>query len=399
MHIRVKYINQLKLFLRNHCYFPHVVAINEFFNLYQSTTTRWCDEPRDIAMKQLMIILLLMLLVTPVAAQDDTMECEAGFHLIEHALGETCIPEAPQRVVPLDMTIIELMLIADMQPAVSSQLVFDTYAQMHPELETTFDNLLETTPDMGFPPNIEVILSTQPDLIIGPHDFFTESLYPELNAIAPTILYDFQPGDWRSRLIFGGEVLGLSDTVDGLLADYDTRVAELQVLLGDEASDIEISLVRTFPGQIGLVLEGTAAANVLTNVGVSRPEAQLVDYDYVLNVLDGRPELLISQEELQLADGDIIFIFSGADMSELVESPLWNALPAVSDGQSYQVGYYWWGDSLLSAHDMLDDLFMYVADTESENVNPFEEGITDLIEDDLTDSDTEPQATEETPDS
>lgn len=63
--------------------------------------------------------------------------------------------------------------------------------------------------------------------------------------------------------------------------------------------------------------------------------------------------------ELSLAEGDVVFVFG--DPSELFENPLWNALSAVQDGRAYEVGYYWWGDSLLSAHRMLDDLFFYVA--------------------------------------
>ena len=61
---------------------------------------------------------------------------------------------------------------------------------------------------------------------------------------------------------------------------------------------------------------------------------------------------------------------------ELINDPLWKAIPAVQDSRAYEVGYYWWGESLLSAHDMLDDLFEYVANTTPEHPNPFEDGLT-----------------------
>jgi len=311
---------------------------------------------------------LSLLLVVPVSSQDMEI-CEDGFRVIEHALGKTCVPENPERVIPLDMAIIELLLISDMQPVAASQLVLDTYARMHPELEETFEEVMEEAEDTGFPPNIETILNAEPDLIIGPRDFFTEGLYPQLNEIAPTVLYESMPGDWRSRLIFGGEVLGLSETVDELLTAYDARIDELHDLLGKDASDIEVSLVRTFPDQIGLVLTGTAGADILETLGLGRPEAQSVDYDYVLEELNGRPELLISEEELLLADGDVVFVFG--DPGDLFETQLWNALPAVRNERVYEVGYYWWGDSLLSAHAMLDDVFAYVADGKPETPNPF----------------------------
>lgn len=307
-----------------------------------------------------------------VSAQDAAEDCEEDFRLIEHALGESCVPEKPQRVVPLDMAIVELMLIADMPPVAVSQTVIDAYTRMHPELAEVFASLMTKAADTGFPPNIETILNTQPDLIIGPRDLFTESLYPQLNEIAPTVLYDPTPGDWRSRLIFAGDVLGLSDTVEDLLAEYEARIDALRQLLDDDdAEDITVSLVRTFPGQIGLVLAGTSGAALLDDLGLDRPEAQNVDYDYVVDQLDGRPELLISEEELLLANGDVVFVFG--DTSELFEMPLWDAMPAVQEENAYEVGYYWWGDSLLSAHNMLDDLFTYIAEVDSSEVapNPF----------------------------
>jgi iron complex transport system substrate-binding protein len=305
------------------------------------------------------LLLTLMLLAALPAAAQGGRPCAEDERLIEHALGETCVPAHPQRIVPLDMAITELLLIADIEPAAVSSTVLLSYGRMHPDLAPTFAALMETAADTGFPPNIEAILKAQPDLIIGPRDLFTEMLYPQLAAIAPTVLYDPAPGDWRSRLVFAGEALGLTETVDALLAEYDARLDALREALGDHADDVEVSLVRAFPGQIGLVLAGTSADAVLASVGLARPEAQALDYEYVLENLDGRPELLISVEELLLADGDVVFVFG--DTSELVTLPLWQAIPAVRDGRAHEVGYYWWGDSLFSAHRMLDDLFTIVA--------------------------------------
>lgn len=313
-------------------------------------------------------------------AQDET-ECPDGMWLFDHELlvhDAVCIPEKPQRVIALDMVIVELFLATNQTPAAASQLAFDTYSEMHPEFDAVFTEWLENYPDMGFPPNLEVILEAQPDLIISPTGFIGNALGDRFREIAPTVIYEQHPGDWRGRLEFAGAVLGLSETVDELLADYDARVVALQELLGGDAeaiADIEISLVRTFPGQIGLLLVGTTAASVLEDVGLGRPESQQLDAAFVLNENGGRPEILIQAEELGLAEGDVVFAFG--DTSELEENVLWQALDAVRDERTFIVGYYWWGEGLLSAHDMLDDLFTYVAEAEltPELANPFEEGV------------------------
>ncbi len=308
----------------------------------------------------------------PVASQDRT-ECEAGFRLVEHALGSSCIPEQPQRVVALDTAINELMLILEIEPVVASDIVVQTYSRMHPELVDTYSETTEDLPDMGFPPNVEVILGADPDLIIAPDDIFSRAIYDQLVNTIPMVVYEVQPGQWRERLVLAGDLLNVTEEVDLLLADYDARVLELQTLIDERNVNAEVSLVRTFPNQVGLVVNGTMAHSVLEEVGLSRPESQDITLDYVLEELNGRPEILINEEELRLADGDVIFVFGDAD--ELLENPLWNTLSAVRDDRAYVVGYYWWGDSLLSAHDMLDDLFEYVVMTEPKHVNPFETGI------------------------
>lgn len=302
--------------------------------------------------------------------------CEPGFRLFDHELLATdpvCVPEDPQRIVALDMSIIELLMIAGETPAAVPAVAFNSYIRMHPELESPLNQVLETAVDTGYPPNLEAILSSEPDLIISPNDFISQTIFEELNASSTTILFTPQPGDWRNRLSFAGELLGLTETVDQVLADYDVRVAELKDALASDAAETTVSLIRTFPDQIGLLVSGTNAAAILESVGLARPESQSVDYDYVLSQLNGRPEILISTEELGLADGDYIFVFG--DTSALVANPLWGALGAVQNGQAFEVGYYWWGDDLFSAHDILDDLFTHIAGIEAENGNPFENGL------------------------
>jgi iron complex transport system substrate-binding protein len=300
--------------------------------------------------------------------------CASSFRQIEHALGSVCVPENPQRVASFDITIYELMLITGLRPAVQTEILIESfYQRAHPELVEEMTELSAGIPDMGFPPNFEVIVEAQPDLIIGVDDYITEDIYPQLSQIAPTVVISVDPGDWRSRVEQAGEALNIDDQVDALLADYDARVTEFQEIVGEDLAEIEVSLVRAFPDQIGIMLTGSIADQVIQDVGLLRPEAQIRDLDFVLTQLGGRAELSISREELRLADGDLIFVFGIAD--DLLEDPLWQQLQAVQAGRAFSVGYYWYVDGLISVHDMLDDLFQYVAGVESTVPNPFENGI------------------------
>jgi iron complex transport system substrate-binding protein len=348
-------------------------------------------------LRPILVSLLFALLITSVAvAQDATEEpltCDDGFKLVEHALGQICVPEAPQRVFALDLATLELMLITEMQPAAYAGVLLDTYSRMLPELEPAFAEVRESAVDVSYPPNMEAVLESAPDLILLPHDSLTELLYSQFNEIAPTVLYDTSAGDWQTSLTAVGAVLGQDELVAELLADYESRMAELRALTDEAEAPIEVSLVRSLPGQIGLLLPGISGTALVADAGFARPESQSYDYDYVTEELNGRPELLISEEELPLADGDVIFYFSYEPASELTDNPLWQALPGVQAGHAHQVGYYWWGDSLLAAHSMIDDLFEYALGVEPEHPNPFADGLAAADEAESTPEVT-PEATE-----
>jgi iron complex transport system substrate-binding protein len=323
-------------------------------------------------MKTAFFLLVTILTFTNALAQSDP--CDAGFRQIEHALGDLCVPENPQNVVALDLTVFEMMLITGVQPAVKSDILIQSfYQRAHPELLEQIEAISADLPDIGFPPNFEVIAAAQPDLIIGVDDFITGSIYEQLSQIAPTVVLSVEQGDWRERLIQASEALNIADQVKTLLDEYAAREDEFRELVPD-ADGIELSLVRTFPGQVGVMLTGSIADRVVADVGLSRPEAQVRDLDFVLDQLGGRAELTLSREELGTADGDVVFVFGNAE--ELFADPLWDALDAVGRGDVYEVGYYWYVEGLISAHDMLDDLFEHVAAVESTLPNPYEDGIT-----------------------
>jgi iron complex transport system substrate-binding protein len=318
-------------------------------------------------MKKWLVIIGLIMSIFPTFAQEESAECEAGFRLVEHAFGVTCVPELPEKIIPLDLVVFDLLIEMGVQPAGVPQIVLDTYLTMHPDLEEKIAEFDEELVDIGFPPNVEKILSIQPDLIISPRDFFAEILYPQLSQVAPTVLFDPIPGDWATRLLFAGEVFGESELAEQLLADFEARVEQLaEFLPPEEAEAITLSLVRVLPGQIGMVISASGAQTLLDQVGLSRPESQTYDYDYVLEEMDGWPEIRISMEELFLVDADYIFIFGTPE--EITDDPLWQSLSAVQEGRAFEVGYYWWGDSLYSAHKMLDDIYTHIAGVDLETL-------------------------------
>ncbi|MEL6407936.1 MAG: ABC transporter substrate-binding protein [Chloroflexota bacterium] len=352
--------------------------------------------------RRLSVLLLLMLLIVstvPLVAQDT--ECEEGFRFFDDELlghDPLCIPESPERIVTLNPQSFDLLTAAGIEPIGAVGYIESIYAR-------NFSYMIEDTEItyVGFPTNIELVLELEPDLIIG-SAFADLENYDQLNAIAPTVIPEALPNvQWETSMQFLGEALNLTDEVDALLAEYDARVATLQELLGDP-SEIEVSVIRyrlrDAQANIDIQLANAFSTDILADVGFARPEIQSLPVEEAEAQFGSPVAANISLEELQLIDGQYLFAWAqgasaelDADNAEawgiLSDNPLWGTLEAVQNEQAFQVGGQWVGWGFAAAHEVLDDLFVYVADVDPQEVspNPF---LTEDIEDD-----TNMEATEE----
>ena len=106
-------------------------------------------------------------------------------------------------------------------------------------------------------------------------------------------------------------------------------------------------------------------AGFLQDVGLARPPSQAFTEA-------AAPEVEISNERLDMVDGDEVFYFSYAStdpevlgkenavIEGLEENPLWQALSGVSSGHAYEVGGHWWrAQTYLLANKVIDDLFTH----------------------------------------
>lgn len=350
----------------------------------------------------LALFTLLFISIVPLTAQDT--ECEEGFRLFDHEQLSTdpvCIPENPERIVTLDSQAFDLFLASGaIEPVGAIGFLESIYDRNFPYMvegtEITY---------VGFPANIELILSLEPDLILG-NAFRELEIYDQLSAIAPTIVSDRLPNVfWEDNMRFLGEALNLTEEVDTLLAEYDARVETLQELLGDP-SEIEVSVIRyrlrDAQANIDIQLANAFSTDILADVGFARPEIQALPVEEAEAQFGSPVAANISLEELQLIDGQYLFAWAqgasaelDADNAEawsiLRDNPLWSTLEAVQNEQAFQVGGQWVGWGFAAAHEVLDDLFVHVAGVDPAEVSP-----NPFTTDDMEDmDDMEMEATEE----
>lgn len=292
----------------------------------------------------------------PSLAQLPTADCR----IVKHKLGESCIPTSPQRVVTLHTSILAHVLALGLKPVGSTYLQSFTHnVETPPYLKPYLSDIQVLG---GYDPNLESLLHIKPDLIIG-YDWEAK-IYALLAHIAPTALGQASNSDdWRKGFQFVAEVLGRQDAAQQAWERYHRRIARLKTALGNQYQSQTISLISIAGGSVFSEVKGSFPDLILKDVGLHRPAAQ--DVSVPANMLP------ISEEELDKADGDILFVGmmttdDRKKLEDLKQKPLWQKLRAVQRHRVYPIDYMTWrGFNLLAADAVIDDLYKYLIDPPS----------------------------------
>lgn len=298
--------------------------------------------------------------------------CEEGFRLFDHELminDPVCIPVSPKRVLPLDIAAMEVMLITGQTPVGTGEWILQELPLLLPE----YADVLAPLEGVGWPADIEQVARFQPDLILAPEGSVDLELAAE---IAPVVVPDPAIWEtWQQGMQFWSAVLNQQELYEQMEATYAQRVAELQSALV-QPEEKEISVISTSTAGIWLWMPDSATGAILADVGLSRPEGQSLVGEEALARYDDKQWVEISEERIDLVDGDAIFYFTfaaadaeaAAEESEfiktLTEKPLWQALEAVKAGNDFFVlGHWWRAQTYLMANKVIDDLFTYLTGT------------------------------------
>jgi iron complex transport system substrate-binding protein len=276
----------------------------------------------------------------------------ADCHIVQHALGETCVPNQPQRVVALSVPTLGDALALGVKP-IASIVYFD-------DPPPYLVDYLESIEVLGKEeqPNLERVLALKPDLIIG-IKYSTEAIYNQLSQIAPTVADDWEGyPSWRDHFDFVAEVLGKTEAAEKVWENYHQRIGTLKAALEDRVQDLEISFVHICCGTIDIDLKNSFNGSILDDVGLRRPPAQAAPIEGGIT--------LLSEERLMDVDGDVLLVATDGNesvrkLAELQQNPLWNQLRAVQQNRVYSVNYPTWrGGNPLAADAVIDDLFKYL---------------------------------------
>jgi iron complex transport system substrate-binding protein len=303
--------------------------------------------------------LLLLLLVACGGDDDDDASAAAAAdtRIVETAYGELEIPADPQRIVGDVVTVDYLQSLGfDTDRFVG---VFDKTFFAENGDHYLAEVLGDDVADVGstWEPNFEQIAALEPDLILLPFDQIDgHEGIEELRAIAPLAVVPTSEGgedaaarfggaasfqDWRSTLRAYGALLDKDREADEYIAESEAMLDEIRTEHADLIASITATEAKSTPDYMAInALSAAKESGVLGSILMSElgfvapPQQEAVAPDEY-----GTIEL--SAENLDLVDGDLLFLEVRSGSTEHEESPLWPSLGVVQDDGVVVVGNHW----------------------------------------------------------
>jgi iron complex transport system substrate-binding protein len=267
---------------------------------------------------------------------------------ITHDKGTTTIPARPQRIVALDASLSEAVVLLK-RPLVGGISSEGHVRGFPPYLGGAVKDTAEVGPVEN--PDLEAVAALNPDLIVSATNRH-EALYDQLSKIAPTVFVKTTEPQWQQNITTLGGVLGAEHEAADTTAGYQHRAKEVGDAINTKAGSPTISVVRFLDGPTRLMQKATFIGTILKDAGLARPRSQ----DVEAVTLD------VGEEQIRQADGSHIFVASyssgTAATQRLERNPLWKRLEGVRSGNVTDVTDEIWTNSLSvqGAQLVLDDL-------------------------------------------
>ncbi|MFB6367507.1 ABC transporter substrate-binding protein [Paenibacillus elgii] len=204
----------------------------------------------------------------------------------------------------------------------------------------------------GGPPSPEVLMSYNPDLIILQNNSYSgNGTYEKYAKIAPTYAFTNASGDVEKSLATLGSLLGKSAEAEQALKAYRQKVQEAKEKLDQAAKGKKVAVIRFAARGVSLMGGNYMSGQVLyQKLGLGKPK-----------LVEKENSAAISLEILPQLDADYIFYINqygqGSErIKEMMDSPIWKAIPAVKQGQVFEVSdKYWLGNGLIAYEKIIDD--------------------------------------------
>lgn len=273
----------------------------------------------------LLVMSCLMLAACAGQAKEETTK---NTHAVTHEAGTTRVPDNPKRIVALEFSFVDALDELGIQPVgIAQENKDDVSGLLGKKISFTEVGTRQQ-------PNLEVISSLKPDLIIG--DFNRhKGIYKQLQQIAPTIILKSRNATYQENIASFksiAEAVGQTDQMDQRLKLHDKRLATAKQ--------------KVDPDDQRKIMVGVFRSDSLTAHGETSFDGELLEKLGIDNAITktAEPTVTITLEQIVKWDPDVIFM-AEADpklLNEWKKNPLWNQITAVKKGEVYEVNRDLW---------------------------------------------------------
>lgn len=205
-------------------------------------------------------------------------------------------------------------------------------------------------------PNLELIASLQPDLILGSRQQ-SARLRATLERIAPTVLVRDSRKGWQQNFLIFARALGQEQAGLKRLAEVQARIQCLKQALHQQPLR-QVSVLRFNPGQVRLYQRDSFSGELFAALGLTRPASQNVHAYGVNN---------FSRERIAELEADWLFYFTYSARRQqstllyreaFMSDPAWQQLSVVRHNRvrSLDDGIWNTANGILAAGVALDQI-------------------------------------------
>lgn len=198
--------------------------------------------------------------------------------------------------------------------------------------EDKVSELVDTGGDM------EQVAALEPTLIIT----FYEDLVDQYAAIAPTFYIEYGKEDPIEIMPRLGELLGLEDTVDTIVEDFNTQIAEIKGTI--DQPDLTYTIVETEADSLYLMGDNWARGGFILYKYLDLKGPQVGEDSYIHT---DPTYMTIDEEQLLSYVGDgLIIVSADPENSLLKTSDVYDQLPAVENDMVFEMStdFAWYDD-------------------------------------------------------
>lgn len=272
--------------------------------------------------------------------------------IVQHSLGEACIPVEPQRITVLGGSwTLDPVLSLGAKPVAATIFRYGGREYIPGLYASELDGI--EIIGLDGQPSLERILMVKPDLVISLD--LKPQVYASISAIAPTVVQDFETVrlSFKENLRSIAQILNRKEKADEILAHYEEKAGKIRQLLKNQTQQPEVSVLIYIDGNFSVPASDAPFFQALNDLGVRLKPAFLHQNEYVP----------LSIEVINEYDADVLFIvdFTNKSPSYFLQNPIISALRSATNNRAYIVKPdTWWAYGPLGMDKLLDEIPKYL---------------------------------------